>query len=163
MQNKKVFHSAAELSKFIKPLRKQGKKLVTTNGCFDIIHAGHIQYLREAKKLGDILAVGVNSDASVKKLKGAGRPLQNEKDRCLVVSALDMVDAAFVFTQDDPRAFLGILKPDVHVKGGDYTRDIIERETVERNGGIVRIVSFLKGRSTTRLIRKMGTQAHCKH
>jgi D-glycero-beta-D-manno-heptose 1-phosphate adenylyltransferase len=163
MQNKKAFHSAVELGKFLKPQRKQGKTLVTTNGCFDIIHAGHIQYLREAKRLGDILAVGINSDASVRKLKGAGRPLQNEKDRCLVVSALDMVDAAFVFTEDDPRTFLEILKPDIHVKGGDYTRDIIERETIERNGGIVKIVSFLQGRSTTRLIRKMGTETHRKH
>jgi rfaE bifunctional protein nucleotidyltransferase chain/domain len=156
MVSKKEFKSVTDLAKYLAPLRKKGKKLVTTNGCFDIIHAGHIKYLREAKRLGDILAVGVNADRSVRKLKGAGRPLQNENDRRLVISALDMVDAAFVFCEDDPRTFLEILKPDIHVKGGDYTSDIIEKPVVEQNGGRIKIVSYLKGRSTTRLIRNMG-------
>ena len=156
IDNKKVFSSAEEVGSRFRPLRDGGKRLVTTNGCFDILHAGHVRYLYEARALGDILIVGINADAVVKKLKGSSRPLQPENDRCLIVSALEMVDAVFLFNEDDPRAFIETLKPEVHVKGGDYTSAIIEKEAVERNGGIVRIVSFLKNHSTTSLIRKMN-------
>jgi rfaE bifunctional protein nucleotidyltransferase chain/domain len=150
-----AFQTALELKAAIEPLRKQGKTLVTTNGCFDIIHAGHIQYLAEAARLGDILAVGVNCDAVVQKLKGKGRPLQNEQDRLAIVASLRMVDFAFIFREDDPRPFLEVLRPDVHVKGGDYAEDIIEKPVVEKNGGKIKIVSFLKDHSTTSLIAKM--------
>jgi rfaE bifunctional protein nucleotidyltransferase chain/domain len=151
-----VFQTASELRDAISGLRRQGKTLVTTNGCFDIIHAGHIQYLAEAARLGDILAVGVNCDAVVQKLKGKGRPLQGEQDRLAIVASLRMVDFAFIFRENDPCAFLEILRPDVHAKGGDYTEDIIEKPVVEKYGGKIKIVSFLKEHSTTSLINRIA-------
>ena len=157
--NTSIFADAGDVRDFIAPLRDAGKKIVTTNGCFDIIHAGHVQYLTEAARLGDVLVVGINSDDVVHKLKGPDRPVQNEKDRLLVAGALRMVDCAFIFRENDPRAFLEILRPDVHVKGGDYDRNIIEKEGVERYGGSIAIVSFLPGHSTSSLvsrIRKSG-------
>jgi len=150
-----VFKNAKAVLEFITPLRKQGKTIVTTNGCFDILHAGHIQYLSEAASKGDILIVGVNCDAVVRRLKGKNRPVQNERARVAIVGALKMVDCAFVFTEDDPREFIGIIKPDIHVKGGDYTRDILEKESVETNGGVISIVSFKKGFSTTEIVNKI--------
>lgn len=150
-----VFNDADAVREFFAPFRARGKTLVTTNGCFDLLHAGHINYLTEASLLGDMLVVGVNADTTVQKLKGPGRPIQNQDDRAKIIASLKMVDAAFVFSEDDPRAFLEILQPDVHVKGGDYTSNIIERETVERNGGKVAIVSFVNGYSTTSIVRKM--------
>ncbi|HUI93255.1 MAG TPA: adenylyltransferase/cytidyltransferase family protein [Chitinivibrionales bacterium] len=154
-----AFQSATELHNVLAPLRSQGKTLVTTNGCFDIIHAGHIKYLAEAASLGDILAVGVNCDAMVRELKGKGRPLQSEQDRLAIVASLCMVDFAFIFRESDPRAFIEILKPDVHVKGGDYSENIIEKPVVEKYGGKIRIVSFLEDHSTSSLIKKMAGKA----
>ena len=154
---RRVFKDVHEVRKFCAPLRAQGKTLVTTNGCFDIVHSGHVLYLTEAAELGDLLIVGVNADLTVSRLKGKGRPVRDENDRVRVVAALCMVDGAFVFGEDDPRAFLEILRPDVHVKGGDYSEDIIERETVERHGGRIMIVSYAKGFSTTSLVRKIRT------
>jgi rfaE bifunctional protein nucleotidyltransferase chain/domain len=151
----RFFKDCHGLAAWLVPLRAQGKTLVTTNGCFDIIHAGHVRYLTEAAALGDLLVVGVNADATVQRLKGPGRPVRNQNDRGLIVAALAMVDASFIFAEGDPRAFLEALKPEVHVKGGDYTADIIERETVERNGGRVEIVSFLKGYSTTAIVKNI--------
>jgi rfaE bifunctional protein nucleotidyltransferase chain/domain len=153
--NHRIFKSAFAAKEHILPLRTQGKKLVTTNGCFDLLHAGHIRYLTEAASLGDILVVGINNDASVKKLKGPMRPLQNENDRALIIASLSMVDAVFIFREDDPRAFLEILRPDVHVKGGDYPNDIIEKPVVEKYGGTVRIVSLYKGFSTSSMVSKI--------
>jgi rfaE bifunctional protein nucleotidyltransferase chain/domain len=155
MDNKKVFSSAAEIAARFKPMRDAGKRLVTTNGCFDILHAGHVQYLYQARALGELLVVGINADVVVRKLKGSDRPIQSEADRCFLVSSLEMVDAAFVFSEDDPRAFIEALRPDIHVKGGDYSTDIIERPVVERCGGVVRIVPFMPGRSTTAIIAKL--------
>ena len=155
LSTKKVFQTAAQVRDAVAAARKLGKTLVTTNGCFDIIHAGHIQYLSEAAQCGDILVVGINCDEVVTKLKGNGRPLQNEQDRLKIVAALSMVDYAFVFREDDPRAFLEVLRPDIHVKGGDYPENIIEKEVVEKHGGTIKIVSFLKDLSTTSLIEKM--------
>jgi rfaE bifunctional protein nucleotidyltransferase chain/domain len=153
----RVFKDVHEVRKFCAPLRAKGKTLVTTNGCFDIVHSGHVLYLTEAAELGDILVVGVNADATVSRLKGKGRPVRDENDRVRVVAALSMVDGAFIFGEDDPRTFLEILRPDVHVKGGDYTEDIIERETVEQHGGRISIVSYAQGFSTTSLVRKIRT------
>jgi rfaE bifunctional protein nucleotidyltransferase chain/domain len=150
-----AFQTATEVRDALAQLRSRGKTLVTTNGCFDIIHAGHIQYLTEAASLGDILVVGVNCDSVVQKLKGKGRPLQNEQDRLSIMASLRMVDFAFIFREDDPRAFLEILRPDIHVKGGDYRQDILEKTVVEKYGGTVKIVSFLKNHSTTSLVEKM--------
>jgi D-glycero-beta-D-manno-heptose 1-phosphate adenylyltransferase len=152
----RVFADAHECAAWLAPLRAAGKKLVTTNGCFDILHSGHIQYLTEAACQGDLLVVGVNADATVRRLKGSDRPVRGENDRVLTVAALSMVDAAFIFTEDDPRTFIEVLKPDLHVKGGDYSgREIIERESVERNGGKVLFLSYVQGISTTALVKKM--------
>jgi rfaE bifunctional protein nucleotidyltransferase chain/domain len=151
----RVFKDVHAVKKFIDPLRAQGKTLVTTNGCFDILHSGHVVYLTEAADLGDLLVVGVNADATVTRLKGKSRPVRDENDRVRVVAALSMVDGAFVFSEDDPRAFLDVLRPDIHVKGGDYNDDIIEKETVERHGGHIVIVSYAEGYSSTSLVRKI--------
>jgi len=136
-------------------LRAEGKKIVTTNGCFDFLHLGHVDYLRAAKALGDILVVGVNSDASVKENKGDLRPVNGELARAEVLAALEMVDFAFLFGEKNPIAFLSLLKPDVHVKGGDYSGRIIEQDTVERAGGVVRLLPFTPGYSTTSLIERI--------
>jgi D-glycero-beta-D-manno-heptose 1-phosphate adenylyltransferase len=151
----RVFNNAHECALYLGPLRAAGKTLVTTNGCFDILHTGHVRYLTEAARKGDLLVVGVNADVVVRRLKGNERPFRSEADRVLTVAALAMVDAAFIFRQDDPREFIEVLKPDLHVKGGDYTKDIIEREAVERNGGKVVIVSYVDGFSTTSIVKKI--------
>ena len=139
-------------------LKKQGKKIVTTNGVFDIIHLGHVSYLQSARKLGDVLIVGLNSDASVKRLKGPKRPLNSGKARASCIAALECVDYVVVFGEDDPRKLLGMIKPSIHVKGGDYRGKmgkIIEKETVERNGGKIVLKQMIKGHSTTSLIEKI--------
>ena len=142
-----------DLAVMIKPLRKLGKTLITTNGCFDLLHRGHIQYLNDASRLGDLLVVGINSDASVMRLKGPTRPIQNERDRLFQIASLKCVDYAFVFREADPCAFLEVLQPDVHVKGGDYTpENLPETSVVEKYGGSIRIVPFVKGYSTSGLI-----------
>ena len=145
--------NVAEIETKIAPLRAAGKKLVTTNGCFDLLHTGHIKYLYDAARFGDILIVGINSDCSVKELKGPSRPVQPESDRALLIGALKMVDYAFIFSEPDPCAFLEVLRPDVHVKGGDYTPEQLpETSVVERYGGRIIIVPFEQGYSTTGLI-----------
>lgn len=154
-RNPSVFASARELREYLAPLRAGGKTLVTTNGCFDLIHRGHIQYLFEAASFGDLLVVGINSDASVKRLKGPDRPLQNENDRAAIVGSLKMVDAAFIFSEDDPREFVEILRPDIHAKGGDYPKDMIETPVVEKYGGKVVIVSLVQGFSTTSIVSRI--------
>jgi len=151
----RAFKDVRDVAAFCAPLRSEGRSVVTTNGCFDILHSGHIRYLLDAAELGDILIVGVNADRTVARLKGPGRPIRNQDDRLQVVAALAMVDAAFIFHEDDPRSFLEAIRPDVHVKGGDYTGDLIERDTVERHGGRVAIVSYLAGFSTTSFVEKI--------
>jgi len=143
----------------VAPLRNQGKTIVTTNGCFDIIHSGHIQYLSDAAACGDILIVGINSDSSVARLKGPTRPVQKEQDRAFILAALKMVDFVFVFDEPDPCAFLEQIRPDIHVKGGDYTPEKLpETAIVEKHGGKITIVPFLPGHSTTTLISRIVTQ-----
>ncbi|MBD3345618.1 MAG: D-glycero-beta-D-manno-heptose 1-phosphate adenylyltransferase [Chitinivibrionales bacterium] len=151
----KVFTTPFELQSHLESLRKQGKKLVTTNGCFDIIHSGHVQYLTDAARLGDLLVVGINSDESVRKLKGPNRPIQSEQNRAAVLASLCMIDAVFVFSEENPLAFLEILKPDIHVKGGDYPDNIIEKPVVEKYGGVIKIVSLKSGYSTSSIIEKI--------
>lgn len=150
--------SLLEINRTISALRKEGKTLVTTNGCFDLIHAGHIKYLADAAALGDLLVVGLNSDSSVSRLKGSNRPIQSEYDRALLIWSLKMVDYTFIFHENDPTAFLEILKPDIHVKGGDYLPEQLpEKNIVEKNGGKVVIVPFTAGHSTTSIVRKIIT------
>ena len=140
-------------------LRAQGKKLVVTNGCFDLLHRGHVTYLEAARAQGDVLLVGVNSDASVRELKGADRPINSESDRAFVLAALQTVDAVSVFTDRTALRFLSLIQPDVYVKGGDYTIDTInqeERRLVEGAGGRVVVVAGVPGKSTTALVEKIS-------
>jgi glycerol-3-phosphate cytidylyltransferase len=157
-KNFNTFTNIKELFKYILPLKKEGKSIVTTNGCFDILHVGHIQYLKEAASHGDILIVGVNCDKVVHKLKGGNRPIQNENDRVSIIGALKMVNFAFIFYEDNPCSFINIIKPDIHVKGGDYSENIIEKPSVEAHGGRIAIVSFKKGYSSSGIIRKIASK-----
>ena len=147
--------SREELVALVGDLRKGGKKIVTCNGTFDILHAGHVTFLEEAKAQGDVLIVGVNADASVKKNKGDSRPINSEVDRATVLAGLGCVDYVVIFSEDTPLALLDALKPDVHVNGSDYGKECIEASTVEKNGGKIHIVTLLDGYSTTSLIEKM--------
>lgn len=149
-----------ELAKYIVNLAKeQGKKVVFTNGCFDILHVGHISYLENAKKQGDILIVGVNSDASTRRLKGPTRPINNENDRACMLSALKSVDYTVIFDEDTPEDLIAYLKPSIHVKGGDYKKeDLPETKIVEAYGGKVVILNFVEGKSTTNIINKINTK-----
>lgn len=145
-----------ELKNIVNELKNQNKKIVTTNGVFDILHIGHIRYLQEAKKLGDILIVAINSDNSVKKIKDPKRPLNNENDRAEALASLECVNYITIFSEENPINFLEIVKPDIHVKGGDYKIDkIIEKDTVERNNGKIVLIPEVKGHSTTALIKKI--------
>jgi len=142
-----------ELVDELRRAKEKGLKVVFTNGCFDILHMGHVQYLSEAKALGDLLVVGLNSDASVGKLKGEGRPVIPEEDRAGVLCALSSVDYVCVFDEDTPDALIQQVSPDVLVKGGDYRPDdIVGADFVKRNGGEVIVVPVLEGRSTQALI-----------
>lgn len=137
-------------------LKSQNKKVVFTNGCFDILHVGHLRYLNEAKKQGDVLIIGVNSDTSVKRLKGESRPINNQFDRAEMLSGLKSVDYTVIFEEDTPEELIATLKPSIHVKGGDYKKeDLPETKIVESYGGEVRILSFVEGKSTTNIVKKI--------
>jgi rfaE bifunctional protein nucleotidyltransferase chain/domain len=140
-------------------LRKDGRRLVATNGCFDILHLGHVTYLEAARSEGDLLLVGVNADEAVRQLKGPGRPVNPEQDRALVLAALECVGAVVIFPERTATAFLKVAKPDVYVKGGDYTLDTLnqeERRVVEGGGGVIRVLALVEGRSTTATLKKLG-------
>jgi rfaE bifunctional protein nucleotidyltransferase chain/domain len=147
-----------ELARNSRELRAAGKKLVVTNGCFDLLHVGHVRYLRAARQLGDALAVGLNGDRSVRELKGAGRPINNERDRAEVLAALECVDFVSVFQETRATHFLEKAAPSIYAKGGDYsaeTLDAEERAALETVGAEIRIVPFEKGYSTSELIAKL--------
>jgi len=134
---------------------RTNKKVVFTNGCFDLLHVGHVRYLQEAKKLGDILVVALNSDSSVKKLKGPSRPVQNENDRAEILAALACVDFTLLFSEETPESIIKKIKPDILVKGGDWKIDqIVGSDFVQANGGKVYSLQFIDGKSTTNLIQK---------
>ena len=136
--------------------RELGKKLVFTNGCFDILHVGHVRYLNQARSLGDALVVGVNSDRSVREIKGESRPIVPELERAEVVAALASVDFVFVFDDTTPKRVLDAIVPDVLVKGADWSlSEIVGRDTVENAGGVVLNLSLVEGSSTTEIIRKV--------
>jgi len=137
------------------PLRSQGKKIVFTNGVFDLLHVGHVRYLQEARALGDALVIGVNADASVKRLKGPTRPIQNENDRAEILAALACVDFTVIFTEDTPENLIHKVKPDILVKGGDWKIDsIVGASFVMSYGGKVLSLQFVDGKSTTKIIEK---------
>ncbi len=147
----------------VEEAKKQGKVVVFTNGCFDILHVGHLRYLEEAKRQGDILVVGVNSDASVKRLKGEDRPINSEHDRAEMLCGLAAVDYTVLFEEDTPIELLEELKPSIHVKGGDYRKeDLPETKIVEKHGGEVRILSFVEGKSTTNIVKKIQKNEGCE-
>jgi rfaE bifunctional protein nucleotidyltransferase chain/domain len=146
----------SEAKKTIDNWRTDHKIIVFTNGCFDIIHRGHIEYLREAKLLGDILIVGLNSDASVGRIKGEPRPYQNELDRAAILDAMEIVDLVVIFDEDTPLDLICELKPDIIVKGGDYdSHSIVGANEVVGWGGSVKILPFLKGYGTSKLVEKI--------
>ena len=149
-------HTQARLKGIIDKLRKQGKKIAFTNGCFDILHYGHIKYLQDAKLASDILVLGLNSDASVKRIKGHKRPANKQLDRSRVLAALSCVDYITVFNQDNPLKLIKLLRPDILIKGGDWETDkIIGAEFVKSYGGRVLTIPYLKGYSTTGLIARL--------
>lgn len=145
-----------EIEVFCQALHKSGAKIVFTNGCFDILHAGHVRYLKQAKTMGDYLIVGLNADEAVSRLKGQERPINGQEDRAEVLSALSSVDFVVVFEEDTAVDIVDKIKPDIYVKGGDYTLDTLPEATVvQRNGGQIIFVEVVEGRSTSRVVEKI--------
>ena len=145
-----------ELNRLIEESRSDGLKIVFTNGVFDILHAGHLDYLNRSKKLGDILIVGVNTDESAKAIKGPDRPFNGEEDRAALLAGLECVDYVTLFSETTPIKLISLLKPDLLVKGADYSADeVVGKELVESFGGEVKLIAFKEGFSTSRLIDKI--------
>ena len=152
MLNQKVYHRN-ELASCLQQAKADGNVVVTTNGCFDVLHLGHLRYLQAARQLGDLLVVAINSDSSVRELKGENRPLVPEDERAEMLAGLECVDYVVIFPESTPIELLAELKPSIHVKGGDYKLEqLIEREVVEENGGKVIVGLNVPGKSTTNLI-----------
>ena len=150
-----------DITKLVADLKSQGKTIVTTNGCFDILHVGHVRYLQATKAFADIMIVCLNSDVSVKKIKGPDRPINNENDRAEILCALECVDYVVLFDESSPVDLLCEIKPDVYTKGADYTIETLpEAKPVMQNGGRVEFISFVEGKSTTNVIKKIGAQTH---
>ncbi len=148
-----------KLTEWRAAFRASGRKLVVTNGCFDLLHLGHVTYLETARNRGDALLVGLNGDDSVRQLKGKDRPLNPELDRAGVLAALESVGAVCIFAEREATRFLSVAQPDVYVKGGDYTLDSLnqdERRAVEQAGGKIVIIPFVPGKSTTALLEKIS-------
>ena len=138
---KKILNNLEELKNILNT--REGKKIVFTNGCFDIIHRGHVEYLQKAKELGDILILGLNSDDSVRRLKGASRPINNETDRAIVLSALECIDYVVIFDEDTPLELIKFIQPDILVKGREYAKQTV-------------LIDFVNGYSTTNIIKKIN-------
>lgn len=146
----------SELDSLLKKLREENKTIVTTNGCFDILHVGHVRYLEKTKTFADVLIVALNSDKSVKSIKGESRPINKEEDRAEVLSALRCVDYVVLFDEDSPIELLLKIKPDVYTKGADYTIETLpEAKPIMEAGGRIEFISFVEGKSTTSIIDKM--------
>ena len=144
-----------KISEIVTSLKAKGKKIVFTNGCFDILHVGHVRYLKEAKALGDILILGLNSDSSVKSLKGSDRPINNESDRAEVLSALKAIDYVVIFDEKTAENIVGEVKPDIYAKGGDYSIDTLpEAKIVAEHGGKTVLLQLVDGKSSTNIINK---------
>ena len=145
-----------DVENFCDELKRRGNKIVFTNGCFDILHAGHVRYLTAAKTFGDVLIVGLNSDESVRRLKGASRPINSQLDRAEVLLGLKAVDHVIIFGEQTAEALIAEVKPNVYVKGGDYTLDTLpEAKVVQKFGGRVEFVNLVAGRSTTNIVEKI--------
>ena len=140
----------------LEELRKKGKKIAFTNGCFDILHVGHVRYLREAKKTADVLVLALNSDSSVRSIKGEKRPLMNEKERAEIIAALEFIDFVTIFPELTPLELINYLKPDILIKGGDWPEEkVIGREEIKKWGGRVAIIPEVEGKSTTNIVEKI--------
>ena len=143
-----------EIKSIRKKLREENKKVVFTNGCFDLIHAGHVDYMTKAKELGDVLIVGLNSDSSVKRIKGDKRPILNEEERAFIISSLKPVDYVVLFDEDTPANLIAEIIPDILVKGADWSiKNIVGRDVVEANGGEVKTIRFVNDQSTSKIIK----------
>ena len=146
-----------ELDSLLKKLKDENKTIVTTNGCFDILHVGHVRYLQKTKTFADKLIVALNSDKSVRSIKGPDRPINNENDRAEILCALECVDYVVLFDEDSPMNLLARLKPDVHTKGADYTVETLpEAKVIMDAGGRIEFISFVEGKSTTSIIEKIS-------
>lgn len=149
-------YNLQDAKRHISDLKKDNKKIVFTNGCFDILHKGHITYLEKSKELGDCLVVGLNSDASVARLKGKGRPAKDLESRIAVLAGLASVDMVVVFEEDTPKLLIENIVPNILVKGGDYKiEDIVGADYVIENGGVVRTIAFVEGYSSSSIIQKL--------
>jgi D-beta-D-heptose 7-phosphate kinase/D-beta-D-heptose 1-phosphate adenosyltransferase len=145
-----------DLKDKLEELRKKGKKIAFTNGCFDILHVGHVRYLREAKKTADVLVLALNSDSSVRSIKGEKRPLMNEKERAEILAALECIDFVTIFQELTPLELINYLKPDILIKGGDWPEEkVVGREEVKKWGGRVAIIPEVEGKSTTNIVEKI--------
>jgi rfaE bifunctional protein nucleotidyltransferase chain/domain len=144
----------------IKELKEEGKKIIATNGCFDILHVGHLRYLEKSKALGDVLVVGLNSDASVKRLKGESRPVNNQDDRKELLLGLEAVDFVVIFEEDTAVEFLKSVKPDIYTKGGDYSPEELEKwpeyAVAKEIACKIELIDFVDGKSSTNIIEKIG-------
>jgi len=150
-----IIKNYKELERVVEKLRKNGKKIVTCNGSFDLMHAGHLKFLKEAKEQGDVLIIGLNTDKSIKKYKSKDRPIIDEKNRIAMMDAIRYVDYVVLFDEVEPRKLLSIIKPDVHVNGEEYGKDCIEAPVVRKYGGKIHIVKKAKGLSTSNIIKKI--------
>jgi len=154
-----IFISQAQLPEIVKKLREDNKSIVVTNGCFDILHVGHVRYLGQTKACADCLILLMNSDKSVKALKGEGRPINNENDRAEVLCGLASVDYVVPFDEQSPATLIDVIKPDVYTKGGDYTlENLPERDVVIKNNVRVEFINFVDGKSTTNIINKINNK-----
>jgi rfaE bifunctional protein nucleotidyltransferase chain/domain len=147
-----------ELADHCEKLRSAGKRIVATNGCFDLLHAGHVRYLQSARALGDLLAIGLNGDRSVRELKGAGRPIVTERDRAEILAALECVDLVTIFPETRATKFLATVRPAVYVKGGDYTAETLDQEELvflKQMGAAIRLIPFQEGYSTSKLLERI--------
>ena len=150
-----------ELIRQIEKWRLEKKNIVFTNGCFDLLHRGHVEYLQKAKNYGDVLVVGINSDSSVKRLKGVERPFLNQEDRSFIISSLVSVDVVCIFDEDTPFELIKLIQPDVLIKGGDYkANEIVGNDLVVKHGGQVLTVPFVQGKSSSNLIKKIQSNSN---
>lgn len=155
----KIFKEVSEALPLINKWQAAGEEIVFTNGCFDILHLGHVDYLEKARHLGNKLVVGLNTDASVCRLKGPERPLQDEMSRARVMASLLFIDAVILFGENTPYELIAAVKPDILVKGDDYAiEDIVGHDIVQKNGGTVKTITLVKGYSTTRIVNKIKQQ-----
>ena len=155
----KKLYTLSQLTRIIQEHKKRGQKVVLANGCFDLIHVGHIRYLKESKKKGDILVLALNSDSSIRKLKGKGRPILNQKERAVIASSFYFIDYITFFDEPNVEKVLLALKPEIHTKGSDYTEETVpEKETVKGYGGTIAITGGPKIKSTSQLIKEIASK-----